>query len=116
VCIEDNLIVSVLTYEPNCPSGVECVAITDSDYAKINEKTHYFDVASKTVVELASSQQETIKLADQSAESIRFLNSTDWQVLRHIRQLALGVPTTLSQDEYIALEQQRQRAADNVVR
>jgi hypothetical protein len=40
-----------------------------------------------------------------------FLNSTDWKVLRHIRQKALNITTSLSDVEYTQLEQQREAAA-----
>lgn len=39
---------------------------------------------------------------------------TDWQVLRHIRQKALGVRTSLTEEEYLALELQRQDASTKI--
>jgi predicted nucleotidyltransferase len=44
-----------------------------------------------------------------------FLNSTDWQILRHIRQKALAITTTLTDTQYLELEQQRQAAAARIV-
>ena len=44
-----------------------------------------------------------------------FLNSTDWKILRHMRQQALNVPTTLTDAQYLELEQQRQAAAARIV-
>jgi predicted nucleotidyltransferase len=44
-----------------------------------------------------------------------FLNSTDWKILRHIRQKALNITTSLSDEEYIQLEQQREAAAARIV-
>ena len=44
-----------------------------------------------------------------------FLNSTDWKIMRHIRQKALNVATSLTDVEYLELEQQRQAAAARIV-
>ena len=44
-----------------------------------------------------------------------FLNSTDWKILRHIRQKALNITTSLSDVEYLQLEQQRQAAAARII-
>jgi len=116
VCVEDNRVVSVLNYAPACPPSVQCVAITDDEYSLINANTHYFDLTTNSVVKLAESQQASVDRAEKSADSLRFLNSTDWQVLRHIRQTALGLETSLTHDEYIELEKQRQLAANAVER
>lgn len=55
-------------------------------------------------------EQERINM-----EAINFLVASDWKVLRHIRQQALGIATTLTAQEYLELEQQRQMAADSIV-
>jgi hypothetical protein len=49
-------------------------------------------------------------------QALTFLASTDWKVLRHIRQKALGETTSLTEEEYLALELQRSQAAASVVR
>lgn len=41
-------------------------------------------------------------------EAEAFLNSTDWQVIRHKEQQDLGIETSLSEDEYFELITQRQ--------
>lgn len=41
-------------------------------------------------------------------EAEAFLNSTDWQVIRHKEQQDLGIETSLSEDEYLELITQRQ--------
>lgn len=51
-----------------------------------------------------------------NAESLAFLASTDFKVLRHIRQKALGQELSLSEEEYLALEQQRSDAAARIIR
>ena len=115
VCIENNLVVSVLNYQPNVPSSVTMVEITDSQAAQIAAQTHYFDVSSRTVAAVAAgvtAQRATDIVNGQERE---FLNSTDWKVLRHLRQKALNISTSLSDAEYIQLEQQREAAAARIV-
>lgn len=45
---------------------------------------------------------------------LRYLKDTDWQVLRHIRQRHLGLPTSLTEEDYTELELKRQQAADSI--
>jgi len=113
VCIENNAISSILNYEPAVPSTVEVVTISDDDGKKLHNQTHIFDLNSKTVVPVAAAitaQKEKLNGVERE-----FLNSTDWKVLRHLRQKALNVPTTMSESEYLALEQQRQAASARIV-
>jgi hypothetical protein len=114
VCVENNLVVSVLNYQPNVPSSVTVVEITDAQAAQIAAQTHYFDVSSKTVTAVAAgvTAQRAADLAN--GQEREFLNSTDWKILRHIRQKALNIPTSLSDAEYLQLEQQRQEAAARI--
>jgi hypothetical protein len=44
-----------------------------------------------------------------------YLTSTDWQILRHIRQQALGEALSLSEEAYLELEQLRSDAAASIV-
>lgn len=115
VCLENNNIVSVLGYEPSVPSSVTVVQITDEQNSMIINGTHYFDVPSKTV--LAVPNDVLAKKTQEQANGLEreFLNTTDWKVLRHIRQKALGIQTSLTEQEYLALEQQRQAAAVRIV-
>ena len=48
-------------------------------------------------------------------EARLYLAETDYKVLRHIREKALGLTTTLSEAEYLELEQSRMDAALSVV-
>jgi hypothetical protein len=50
----------------------------------------------------------------EKTEAIQFLNQSDWKILRHIRQKALGIELSLSEEEYLALEQQRAEAAAKI--
>jgi len=114
VCIENNLVVSILSYQPNVPSSVAVVEITDAQAAQIAAQTHYFDLASKSVAAVASSVTAQRATDIANGQEREFLNSTDWKVLRHIRQKALNIPTSLSDAEYLQLEQQRQAAAARI--
>jgi hypothetical protein len=114
VCIENNNVISVLNYMPNVPSSVTIVEITDEQYDNISSTTHKFDVGTKTVIanpdySLSAKEQE-----QKNAVEREFLNSTDWKILRHIRQKALNIATSLSDAEYIQLEQQREAAAARI--
>lgn len=120
VCVENDQFVGSFNYEPNVPNGVEVIAITDQDHINITDlKTHYFDLGTKTVK--SHSQDHIDQLAREKAQELinaenrEFLNSTDWKVLRHLRQKALGIATSLSDVEYLALEQLRTEAAARIV-
>lgn len=43
-----------------------------------------------------------------------YLINTDWKVIRHRDQLALGIPTTLCQAEYEDLLEKRQNARNKI--
>ena len=64
-------------------------------------------------IEISDISQE-IELQKQSQEALQFLKDTDFKVLRHLRQKALGLPLSLSDEEYLALEQQRHEASKKV--
>lgn len=115
VCIENNLVVSVLNYQPNVPSSVTMVEITDSQAAQIAAQTHYFDVSSRTVTAVAAEVTAQKAVAVANGQEREFLNITDWKILRHLRQKALNIATSLTDAEYIQLEQQREAAAARVV-
>lgn len=115
VCIEDNKVISILNYAPSVPNTVQVVEIADSQAKQIYDQTHYFDVVSRTVTAVASdiTTQKAKDLAN--GQEREFLNATDWKVLRHIRQKALNISTSLSDAEYLQLEQQREAAAARIV-
>jgi hypothetical protein len=115
VCIENNLVTGIQSYEPAVPNTVSVISISDEHHAQIMAQTHRFDLASRTVVavdQAVINQQEQDRLNGIERE---FLNSTDWKILRHIRQKALNITTSLSDEEYIQLEQQREAAAARIV-
>jgi hypothetical protein len=115
ICIENNNVTSVLNYEPNVPSGIEIVNISDDVYQSIINETHYFDLVTKAVlpvpIETINKKQQDIANSLERA----FLSNTDWQVMRHIRQKALNEPTSLTDEQYLELERLRQAAAARIV-
>lgn len=120
VIIENNGIMGIFNYEPNAPVGSEVIEIADDDHRKIADlRTHYFDIDTKTVKAYDQTyldqQARNKEIEISNAENREFLNSTDWKVLRHIRQKALGVATSMTEAEYLALEQQRSDAASRII-
>ena len=59
----------------------------------------------------ADKEQERV-----NAEALAFLAECDWKRQRHISQKALGIATSLSEAEYLALEQACQDARNRIVR
>ena len=120
VLIENGRIIGIINYEPSIPDSVTKISITDEQHKLITEsETHYFDIATNTVKAFDQSvlDQRNQKQAQDviNAENRFFLESTDWKVLRHLRQKALEVNTSLTEAEYLALEQQRSEAAARIV-
>ena len=114
VCIENNQITAILNYQPNTPNSVQVVTISDEQYDQIVSDTHYFDTVTKTVQSLTSDQISAKSTYNTNSVHREFLNRTDWKVLRHMREKALGLTTSLSEQEFLELEQQRQTAADSI--
>jgi len=115
VCIENSNISSILNYEPSVPNTVTVVSISDAEYKQIEAQTHRFDVSTRQVVPVDAGVAAAKAQAQANAVEQEFLRSTDWKILRHIRQKALGTPTSLTDAEYIELEQQRADAAARIV-
>jgi hypothetical protein len=115
VCIENGAVVSIMSYEPAVPAGVTVVTITDEQQAQILAQTHRFDVVTKTVTPVESSELAQKEQEKKNGLELEFLKSTDWKVLRHLRQKALGITTSLTEAEYLELETQRDAAASRIV-
>jgi hypothetical protein len=115
VCIENNEVVSILSYEPNVPGTIEIVEITDAENQLIKDQTHYFDLVTRTVISLPAADLEKKEIEKQNIPILEFLSSTDWKILRHIRQTALGITTSLTAEQYLELENQRQAAANSII-
>ena len=115
VCVEDNQIINMLSYEPNVPESVIVHSITEEEYNNILADTHYFDLITNRVELVSNEEIQRKTQAFQNGQEREFLNSTDWKVLRHIRQKHLGIATTLTEEQYTELENQREAAAQRVV-
>ena len=114
VCIENKNVTAILNYQPNVPADVSVVEISDSDYQLIVNRTHYFNTDTNTVISIPQSEIDQQQIEKDNIKHKEFLSSTDWMVLRHIRQKALAIPTSLTEAEYLELEEQRQTAASSV--
>jgi hypothetical protein len=116
VCIENNKIVSILNYAPNVPSTIQVVQITDEQAKSIADQTHYFDLSSRTVKAVSKDILDKKEIEIKNGIEREYLNSTDWQVLRHMRQKYLGIPTSMTEEKFRELEQNRQAAAARIVK
>lgn len=115
VCIENNVITTILNYSPNVPPTVQVIEISDSEHTGLVNSTHYFDVSTKKVMSINPAELDKKEQEKKNGIEREFLNSTDWKVLRHIRQKALGIPTTLTESEYLDLERQRDAASARIL-
>jgi hypothetical protein len=91
------------------------VTISDVDGNNLSAGTHIFDISSSSVVEKPAEAvaQENTETANGTERE--YLNTTDWKVLRHIRQQHLGIATSLTDAEYTQLETDREAAAQRIV-
>ena len=60
VCIENNVIASILNYEPAAPESMTVVTISDAEEKSIRDQTHTFDIATKSVVPVANAEFVTV--------------------------------------------------------
>jgi hypothetical protein len=116
ICVEDGKVISALDYEPNVPSTVSVSVISDEDYLKLINGDFYFDVVTKNIVDRGNEFRQRQQIEKNNAQERDFLNSTDWMVLRHIRQKSLGISTSLTEQAYLDLEQRRQDSANRVIK
>ena len=120
VVIENGGISSILSYEPSVPATHTVIEIPNEVYQSITTaKTHYFDLADNTVKSYSQlhldteAAKETQRITN--AEKRKFLTDSDWKVMRHLREKALGQTTTLTDQQYLDLEQARATAAAAIV-
>ena len=120
VVIENGKISSVLNYEPNVPETHTVVEISDAEHESIvTAKTHYFDLIDNTVKSYSQiyldteAAKEAQRIAN--AEKRKFLSESDWKVMRHLREKALGQAASLTDQQYLDLEQARATAAAAIV-
>jgi hypothetical protein len=115
VCIEDDRVINVLNYKPTVPTTVQVVEIDDNDYQLLSNRSHYFDIPALTVLPYSTEVVDARAQEKLNKTHQQLLYKTDWQVLRHIRQKALGIPTSLSEAEYLDLELSRNQAANSII-
>ena len=120
VIIENGGISSILGYEPSVPETHTVIEISNEVYESITTaKTHYFDLADNTVKSYGQTHldSEAAKEAQRitNAEKRKFLADSDWKVMRHIREKALSQLTSLTDQQYLDLEQARATAAAAIV-
>lgn len=120
VVIENGKISSVLNYEPNVPETHTVIEISDAEHESIvTAKTHYFDLIDNTVKSYSQIHLDTeaAKEAQRiaNAEKRKFLSESDWKVMRHLREKALEQTTSLTDQQYLDLEQARATAAAAIV-
>lgn len=114
VCVENKIVTSILDYEPAVPQGVTVVEINESEFKCINAGTHTFNVDSMNVQPVSPLVAAKREAEQQKVSDLAYLNNTDWKVLRHIREKALGLPTSMTEEQYKQLEQKRQQTAKNI--
>ena len=114
-CIENQQLVSVMEHEPNVPDTVTVVTVSRENHQKIQDRELWFDVIQKRAVPMPAQRIKQIAVDQQNQDSRAFLDRTDWKILRHWRQQALGLPTSLTHDQYIELEHQREDVARSII-
>lgn len=105
VCVvSDTLeVVGVYDYKPEVPETIKICKILKTDYQNLMAGTHKFDASSETCIEV---KPEIDELKRQKYKN--YLIDSDWIVMRHMREKFLGLPTTLSDSEFLAFETKRQ--------
>jgi hypothetical protein len=111
---DDNTIVSILDYIGTIPSNTKMFEITDEEYKSITDLKSYFNIKEKKVVPNTTKMNDDINIKENNLTNKRFLNTSDWKILRHSREKTLGITTSLTNAEYLELEQQRYTAANAI--
>ena len=118
--IENEKLVGVCDYEPNVGDD-DIQVITYSGNipkerilyinGKIEDSDNYVFLNGKYV----RKTKAIINLINTNEEAKNYLNDTDWLVIRHRDQLALGQTTSLTNEQYLDLLAKRQAARERVV-
>lgn len=115
ICIENGKLINVFNYKPNTPNTVTVIEISNDEFNKVQNNTHYFDIKKMRILPNTKKINDIKKIQQKNKEALNFLQSTDWMVLRHLRQQFLKIKTSLSEDEYKNLELKRNKAASEIV-
>jgi len=118
--IENEKLVGVCDYEPNVGED-DIQVITYSGNiprerilyinGKIEDSDNYVFLNGKYV----RKTKAITNLINTNEEAKNYLNDTDWLVIRHRDQLALGQTTSLTNEQYLDLLAKRQAARERVV-
>ena len=98
--------IQVITYSGNIPR--ERIIYVDGKVADMNT---YVFINGKYVKKTKAIEN----LLNTNDEAKHYLNDTDWLVIRHRDQLALGQTTSLTNEQYLDLLAKRQAARERVV-
>ena len=98
--------IQVITYSGNIPQ--ERLIYVDGKVADMN---NYTFINGKYVKKTKAIEN----LLNTNDEAKHYLNDTDWLVIRHRDQLALGQTTSLTNEQYLDLLTKRQAARERVV-
>ena len=99
--------IQVITYSGNIPQ--ERLIYVDGKVADMN---NYTFINGKYVKKTKAIEN----LLNNNDEAKHYLNDTDWLVIRHRDQLALGQTTSLTNEQYLDLLTKRQAARERVVK
>ena len=118
--VENDVLVGVCDYEPNVGDDDIQVITYSGNIPK--ERILYIDgkiVDSENYVFINNKYVKKTKaitdLINTNSDSKRYLNDTDWLVIRHRDQLDLKQQTSLTNEQYLDLLAKRQAAREKVV-
>ncbi len=118
--IENEKLVGVCDYEPNVgDDDIQVVAYSGNIPreriiyvdGKVADMNNYVFINGKYVKKTRAIEN----LLNTNDEAKHYLNNTDWLVIRHRDQLALGQTTSLTNEQYLDLLTKRQAARERVV-
>ena len=113
-CVEDKQVISIVDYKPTVPDTVIVIPITEEEKQNIESGELIFDDQLERF-RVADDAEMTVLMERRLGDRSRlYLFDTDWMVLRHLREQTLGIETTLTQEDYLQLELDRQRAAKSI--
>lgn len=120
VLIENNEFRGVSDYKPNIGNDDVEVIEYDGIIPKSNMTIFEGELVDRESLTFINGRfikrdYELEKQQELNKESRKYLNETDWLVLRHQDQIALGLDTSLKNEEYLDLLQKRQEARSQVI-
>lgn len=95
------------------------IEITDEEWKEaLAINANCVDVEAKTLFRKDFRTQEEIdeeNTIKQNKEALKYLSDTDWLMQRHADQLALSIPTSLTNSEYLDILTKRQSYREKVI-